>query len=179
MRIYNVRFDLRYSTKFIKERISENNDKRSLEEKIDVDEMEIDDEDNDNHFQVGATDLAKAYLEAQDYLEMIFEDDEAIEDWDITGVNLIDLDIVNWPGDNEEDCQCLHCRTERAAPEDRLKFTHVCGQEVEIVADGWEQISCENPKCHDQIYRDRIIGSNGNYLYLNIDNIDKENKDVS
>ena len=163
MKIYNVRFNLLYNQEFIKERISENNNKRSLEEQIDVDEIEIDDEDNDNSFQVGATNLADAFLEGQDYLEDVFGEDDAIEDWEITGVQLIDLNVVNWP---EKDCTCVSCLTERAAPEDCLNFEHTCSEKIEVAAEGWSEFTC--PKCHEQILRDCIIGSNGHYLYVNI-----------
>lgn len=173
MKIYNVSFQLRYNVEYIREKIKkENENNMSVEDTVNYNNMEINNgDDEDNNFQVGAINLPQAYVEAESYLEEIFDEDEVVDSWDITGINVMDLDIVNWPNDGAE-CQCLTCRTERAAPEDRLNFEHDCSEKIEIVADGWSEFTC--PKCGKQIYRDRIVGSNGHYLYINIDKEDKE-----
>ena len=164
MKIYNVGFDLLYNKDYIKEKISENNNKRILEEQIDVDEMDIDNEDNGNHFQVGATNIADAYLEAQEYLEIVFGDDDAVEDFEITGVQLLELNVVNWPH------SCNFCDADGKADEDVLQFDCV-GKENKCkfhfrVTDGWDTLQC--PECGYNVDRDNLIGSGGKYTIVNI-----------
>jgi hypothetical protein len=124
----------------------------------------------DGGFDLGSVSLPDAYLEAAEYL------DEAIgeEEYEVTSISeREDIQIINWPGDNEE-CQCDSCRTERAAPEDRITFKCIkCGYDITIV-DDFKMIKC--PNCRKEISRDRIIGSGTNYLMLDIDGDNKEDK---
>ena len=120
----------------------------------------------DGHFDIGSDSLANAFLEGSEYLDNAVGED----DYEITGVvEREDINVVNWPGDNE-DCQCDSCRTERAAPEDRISFSCSCGYDIIIITD-FKDFQC--PNCKKVISRDRVIGSNGNYVLLNIDKEDK------
>lgn len=119
------------------------------------------------HFDLGTDTLPDAYLEAAEYLDNAVGEDE----YEITGiVEREDVQIINWPGDNE-DCQCDSCRTERAADEDKISFDCICGHRITIIND-FKEIIC--PSCRKIIMRDRVIGSGTSYLLLNIDKEDKK-----
>ena len=133
-----------------------------VEEQEDGNEEEI-----SGIFHVGANVLGQAYIDAFQYLDIhIGEKKYAID----SVKEKKKINLINWPNEGD-DCQCVSCRTARAAEEDKITFDHTCGQSISIVADGWDKIIC--PNCQKEILRDRIIGSNGNYTFLNID---KDNK---
>jgi predicted RNA-binding Zn-ribbon protein involved in translation (DUF1610 family) len=117
-------------------------------------------------FHVGAYSLAKAFLEASEYL------DEHIgeEEYEITAIKE-KMNVINWPGEDEP-CDCLGCRTERAAEEDKIRFTcKGCNAEI-IIVDDFEEIMC--PSCGIPILRDRIIGTNNNWVMMDIDKLPKK-----
>ena len=126
----------------------------------------VEEEDEDTSTQklngrvdVGANNVGSAFVEAMEFLNSEIGEDN----WNITSIKEITkMNLINWPGDNDE-CQCLSCRTERAAPEDTIQFKHNCGGDIRVVESGWEKITC--PNCNKEIFRDRIIGSNGNYIF--------------
>jgi len=122
---------------------------------------------------IGAPDFDTAWDWATEMLDQVFPPIDDIPQYELNGVKEIQgMDILNWP---EEECQCVGCRTERAAEEDKLRFVHHCGEEISVVYDGWETINC--PKCHEEIYRDKIVGSNGHYIYININGGSKNKED--
>lgn len=144
------------------------------EEGVPVDGME-DDAEGELHneviggeFHVGAYSLPKAFLEASKYLDEHIGEDE----YEITTIKEKDkINIINWPNDGD-DCQCLACRTERAAAEDRIRFTcKGCGADL-IVVDDWQEIQC--PSCGIPILRDRLIGKNGQFVMMDIDKLPKK-----
>jgi hypothetical protein len=141
----------------------------NIVEELDEEEMVGEENDDiesriaDGKFEIGAGNLAQALLNSIEYLDKNIGKDN----YNISSVSVCeDINIINWPGENEE-CQCVYCRTERAADEDKLIFScNKCGCEIKIIDGGWDEISC--PHCNEEIHRDRIIGSNGNYLIINI-----------
>lgn len=138
------------------------------EEDLDKIETGGDEEEISGMFHLGAYNIGQAFLDAHKYL------DEHIGEgkYEVTKIKeKKNINIINWP-DEDGDCQCVACRTERAAEEDRITFQHSCGSSICIIADGWDKIVC--PNCQKEILRDRIIGSNGNYTFLNIDKDDKK-----
>ena len=145
----------------------------NVDEEGNIIENEDDIDENNSHlgkaegkFGIGSNNIENALLQAIDYLNENVGEDE----WYISSIAEIDeLNVVNWPGEND-DCQCVACRTERAAPEDKITFECYCGLGITIVND-FNEFVC--PNCGKEILRDRIIGSNGNYVLMKID---KENK---
>lgn len=111
------------------------------------------------HF--GADNIAEALEEAIEFLNKNLEE----ENFTIDSVTAMEgVDVVNWPGEDGE-CDCPFCRAERIPDEDTLKFECSCGSNIKV-ADDWDEIHCRN--CHRTIYRDRVIGSNGNYTLIDI-----------
>jgi predicted RNA-binding Zn-ribbon protein involved in translation (DUF1610 family) len=124
------------------------------------DDQETISRDIEGGFDLGSPNLANAYIMATQYLNKSVGEDE----YEITSVSLrSDVEVMNWPGGDE--CQCPSCRTERAAEEDKICFRCSCGYEIKII-DDFGEINC--PKCNKFITRDKIIGSNGNYILLNL-----------
>lgn len=113
-------------------------------------------------FELGAESLGEAFIEATEFLEAQLDEG----DYDIVSVTLLDINILNWPGDGEP-CPCVWCRTERSAEEDKVSFVHSCGGEIKVVSDGWDSMLC--PRCGEVILRDRLVGSGRVLTFLDID----------
>jgi predicted RNA-binding Zn-ribbon protein involved in translation (DUF1610 family) len=115
--------------------------------------------DLDAIFYVGAEDLPDAFTESSMIL------DEKSGNYEIISVvEMTDVNIANWP--DEEECDCVWCRTERAAEEDLITIKCKCGDEIRVIDEGWESFDC--PKCGNKIFRNNIIGSNGRYILVNL-----------
>jgi len=71
-----------------------------------------------------------------------------------------DINLVNY------ECQCAVCRTERASEEDKIEFNCSCGYPIKLI-DDFDKYIC--PNCGRLVLRDRVIGSAGNYILLDID----------
>lgn len=121
-----------------------------------TDEFEI----HEGKFEVGAINLASAYVQADKFLEIKCE-----EKYEIISIkNIRKINLINWPGENEP-CQCPSCRTERAAPEDIIEFQCSCGEQFRLI-DDFGIIQCE--KCEKIIRREDLIGSGKNYTLIDI-----------
>lgn len=115
----------------------------------------------DAFLHVGANNIFSATEEAMKHLESSSEG----MDYEITGITLVDsLTIVNWPGE-EKECNCVFCKAEKSAPEDVMEFSCSCGQDIRVV-DGWDSINC--PSCKREITRDKLVGSYGKWILINI-----------
>ena len=113
-------------------------------------------------FHLGASNLIDAVSLSLDHLDELFGEDayDIISTVELPGVN-----VVNWPGDEETDCPI--CKAKDAPPDDTISFLCSCGKEIKIMNDGWVMARCHD--CSREIFRDRIIGSNGHYILLDID----------
>jgi hypothetical protein len=112
-------------------------------------------------FHLGAFNLLEAVGLSIDHLEEIFEENEydIISTTELAGVN-----VINWAGENDG---CPICQAKDAPPEDTIDFLCTCGKTIKVMNEGWESVQCHD--CSKEIYRDRIIGSNGHYILLDID----------
>lgn len=134
-------------------------DDKIVEEETETSELK----QMDGKFGLGAMDMGEAYEEAVEYLDELLGEDG----YHIVSISEIeDLTVVNWPGEGS-DCNCVYCRTERAAEEDKIAFNCSCNYIIKVV-DDFDMIYC--PQCQKQIFRDRIIGNNrSGYTLMNID----------
>lgn len=131
-------------------------------------ESTIQDENGTNfgtmYFDVMATDFVSAVSESLDYLE------KTEKEFEILGVKILKakntksekktpISIVNI------NCDCPFCRADRCSPDELLVFECPgCGKQIRV-ADSWETIACDDPKCRTEIKRDQIkISSDGKYF---------------
>lgn len=148
----------------------ENNDMTSEEiqnVEASLRENTIQDENGTNFgtmvFDVMATDFVSAVSESLDYLE------KTEKEFEILGVKMLKaksddlnkktpISIVN------VNCDCPFCRADRCSPDELLTFDcPECNKQIKV-ADGWETISCDNPKCRTEIKREQIrVSSDGKY----------------
>jgi hypothetical protein len=115
----------------------------------------------EDDFEVGSENIAGAYIIGDEFLKIMYKDDESV--CEIISVNLLPVNIINWPGDGEP-CDCPYCRTERAAPEDIIEFDCSCGKKHKFI-DDFGMIKCD---CGKFIRREDLVGNNGNFTLIDI-----------
>jgi hypothetical protein len=100
---------------------------------------------------VGALDFERAYSEANSWL------DNELAEFDIMGITKKeDVKLMNWPETEEEQCNCIYCRYEKCAVEDRVTFVCTCGKEIKIAGDEpWDRVQCV--QCGRVIEKNNLI----------------------
>jgi|GEM_PF-3868795 len=104
---------------------------------------------------------AENYFDAVEWAvdNVISEKPEA----ELTGVVLLDgVDIINFEFDNG--CQCPFCRVATTVLDKIADFRcPQCDKRIRVAEDGWELIEC--PDCHQEIYRNLLTFSEGQWIY--------------
>jgi hypothetical protein len=117
-------------------------------------------------FHVGEMSVLGAAQVAEEKAEEMYGDGYEI----LSVEELEDMTVVNWG-----ECNCPYCKAEFAAPDDLVEFDCTCGEHIKV-ADGWKKIICY--KCDRIIDRNDLIGSNGNYTLVSVDDsVDKDSGD--
>lgn len=145
-----------YEIKF--KTIVELNSKEEDDEVLEGEESEPEFEETFGLFHVGSYQLSDALLKGMEFL------DEGLgeESYEIIDIHLLEhVNVINFP---EEECP--FCGVEDAGEDDILRFKCGCGGDIVVKETGWKEINC--PHCGILINRDRVVGSHGNYILLDI-----------
>jgi predicted RNA-binding Zn-ribbon protein involved in translation (DUF1610 family) len=127
-------------------------------------EPEFEQYEKTDKFHICARWISDAFLDAMKFLDGGIGEGE----YEIISISKMeDIFMVNYP---EEECP--FCGVEEAGEDDILKFKCWCGKDIVVKETGWKEINC--PECGKEIPRDRLVGSRGNYILLDIDKDNKE-----
>lgn len=114
-------------------------------------------------FHLGCEYLTEAMIKAIEFLDMGIGEGG----YELLGVEILDdIHLVNFP---EEECP--FCAVEDAGEDDIIRFQCKCGHDIVVKETGWKFINC--PDCNVEIPRDRVMGTHGNYILLDIDKKEK------
>jgi hypothetical protein len=129
-----------------------------VEDGVEVDREESQYEETFGMFHVGSYTISEAMLKGMEFLG----DGLGENEYEIVDIHLLEnVNVINFP---EEECP--FCGVEDAAEDDILRFKCSCGHDVVVKETGWKEIDC--PECGTLINRDRVIGTHGNYILLDI-----------